>query len=139
MSKEPGRWKRWATYTHEGPLPEVGAELSGMLDAWADQAGRERIYRMELVGDDQARLVTAELIPLNDPDGVEYLQLVRNCVIWVNLDDPDHPEDGGALDDYGRVAYYEVYLDPRTDLDTTREFLEDHPAPPDPALYGYPL
>ncbi len=139
MSAKPGRWK-YRTMKHEGPLPHVAPALEEMLDAWADIAPGQAMYRMTVVDGDEARLLTAELIPLMDKWGAHYLQLIRNWNVWVNLEDPNDPEGGGHLHEFGPVRYREVMYydagtyDPRN-VDTTREFLDDHPAPLNPEDY----
>ena len=131
MSAEPGRWKRH-TRRLEGPPPEVGPRMEEMLDAWADRSSRHDIYRMEVEGD-QARLLTAELIPLDDYFGQKYLQIIRHWSIWADDSLPDDPEEGGGISTVGPAAYREVIDqgDPShpQNRDTTREFLADHPEP----------
>lgn len=131
MSAEAGRWKR-RTRRLEGPLPEVDPRMEEVLDAWADHCRQEDIYRMEVEGS-EARLVTAELISLNDYFSQQYLQIIRHWAIWANDNPPDEPEDGGGITEVGPAAYREVtdQGDPShpRNKDTTREFLADHPEP----------
>lgn len=136
-STEAGRWKS-TVQTRAMPVPEVGARMEEMLDSWSDYAGAQRIYRARIEGG-EARLITAELIPLNDPNGTKYLQLIHHWNVWENDNAPEDPPDGGGIIEVGPVDYREVidHGEPSyaANIDTTRDFLADHPVPRNYADY----